>query len=60
MRCTIIGCDINKEKLGVVVPTCNPRYSGGRGKRITSLRPAQPKLVRLCLENKIQTKGLRA
>jgi hypothetical protein len=38
---------------GVVVPTCNPSYLGGRGSKIKSSRPPQAKLVRPCLNNKI-------
>jgi hypothetical protein len=44
-------------KPGMVVHTCNPSYSGGRGRRISTLKSAQAKLVRLCLKNK-NTKGL--
>jgi hypothetical protein len=40
-------------KLGVVVLACNPSFSGGRVRRITNLRPAQAKLVRSYLKNKI-------
>jgi molybdenum-dependent DNA-binding transcriptional regulator ModE len=31
----------------MVVHACNPRYSGGRGRRMESLRPAQAKLVEI-------------
>jgi hypothetical protein len=37
---------------GMVVHTCNPSYSGGRGKRITSSRTAWAKLVRPYLKKK--------
>jgi hypothetical protein len=48
-----------KKKTGYDMHTCNPNYSGGRGKRIESLKLIWAKLVKLCL-NKIQTKGLGA
>jgi hypothetical protein len=34
----------NKKQLVVVVHACNPSYIGGRGKRITSSRPAKAKV----------------
>jgi hypothetical protein len=43
---------------GVVVSTCNPSYSGSRGRRIASSRPVWAKLMRPNLENKkIKTKA---
>jgi hypothetical protein len=36
----------------MVVHTYNPSYSGGRGRKITSLRPAQARVMRPYLENK--------
>jgi hypothetical protein len=50
---------INKQP-GMVVHACNPSSSGGRGRRISSLRPAQAKSVRPYLKNKIKTTGLGA
>jgi hypothetical protein len=41
---------------GVVVHTCNLSYSGGKGRRMVSLRPAWAMLVRPYLKNKIQKK----
>jgi hypothetical protein len=38
----------------------NPSYSGSRGRKTGSLRPAQAKLERPCLKNKIQMKELAA
>jgi hypothetical protein len=45
-----------------VIPTAsNPSYLGGRGRRITILRPVQAKVSgRPYLKNKIKAKGLRA
>jgi hypothetical protein len=43
----------NNESL-VGVYTFNPRFSGGRDRRILSSRPAQEKLARDCLKNQIQ------
>jgi hypothetical protein len=46
-------------KLGVVVHVCNPRYSGGRGRRIKNSRLAWGKVtVRLCLKKKKKKTGL--
>jgi hypothetical protein len=42
----------------MVVPTCNPSYSGDRGRRLLSLRPTWTTLVRPSLKNKIPTKEL--
>jgi hypothetical protein len=39
--------------LGVVAHSCNSSYLGGRGRRIESSRPAQAKLARPYLKNKI-------
>jgi hypothetical protein len=39
-------------KLDVVIHACNPRYSTGRGKKISSSKPVLDKVVRPCLENK--------
>jgi hypothetical protein len=39
-------------KPGVLVHACNPSYSGGRSRRIMSLRPNWAKLVRSYLKNK--------
>jgi hypothetical protein len=36
---------------GVVEHTCNPSYLGGRGRKVTNLRPAQAKLARPYLKN---------
>jgi hypothetical protein len=33
-------------KPSVVMHSCNPSYSGGRGRKIPSSSPARPKLVR--------------
>jgi hypothetical protein len=33
------GYKKKKKKLGIVGHTCNPSYSGGRGRRIMNLRP---------------------
>jgi hypothetical protein len=44
-----------------MVYTCSPIYSSGSvGRKIGSSRPTWEKLVRLCLENKMQTTRLRA
>jgi hypothetical protein len=42
----------------MVVHSCNPSYSGRRDRRLTSSKPAQAKLSRPYLENKIKIKGL--
>jgi hypothetical protein len=42
----------------MVVLDYNPSYSGGRGRRMANLKPAQAKIVRLYLRNKIQIKKL--
>jgi hypothetical protein len=43
----------------MVVHAYNPNYSGGRDRRIVSLRPAWAKVAeRPCLKNKIKTKVL--
>jgi hypothetical protein len=47
----------HKKRPGMLVHY-NPSYSGGGGRRISSSRPAQAKLVRPYIKNKIQTKGL--
>jgi hypothetical protein len=39
---------------GSAVHAYNPSFSGGRGRRINSLRPAWVKLVRLYLKSKIE------
>jgi hypothetical protein len=43
---------------GMVVHAYNSRYSGGRRRRIASLRPTRQKLARPCLKNKLKAKGL--
>jgi hypothetical protein len=45
-------------KPDMCVHACNPNYSGGRGRRVTSSRPAQTWVMRPSLKDKIQTKGL--
>jgi hypothetical protein len=45
---------------GVMVYSCNANYSRDRGKRISSSKPVEVKIVRFCVKNKIQTKGLGA
>jgi hypothetical protein len=52
------GGDKEVKQAGVVVHTCNPSYSGGRGRKIPSSRPGQARLMRLYLKTKIQTKVL--
>jgi hypothetical protein len=42
----------------MVVHTCCPSYSGDRGRRIESSRPARAMLVKPCLKTKIKTKRL--
>jgi hypothetical protein len=42
----------------MVAHSSNPKYSGGRGKKIESSRPAQVKLERPYLKNKIKLKRL--
>jgi hypothetical protein len=44
--------------VAVVAHKCNPGYPGDRGRRIANLRPAQAKLARILLKNKIKMKGL--
>jgi hypothetical protein len=39
-----------------VTHACNPSYSRGGGRRITSLRPAWAKLARPYLKNKVKAK----
>jgi hypothetical protein len=49
----------NKDMLtGMVAPACNSSYSGVRGRRMVSSRPAWAKLGDPHLKNKMQTKGL--
>jgi hypothetical protein len=40
------------QKLSMVVYACNPSYSGGRCRRITSSKPAQAKLLKPFLKKK--------
>jgi hypothetical protein len=40
----------------MVMHAYNPNYSGGRGRKIMSLRPFWAKVARPCLKNKMQTK----
>jgi hypothetical protein len=40
--------------LNTMVYTCNPSYLGGRGRRSASHRPAQLKLGRSSLKNKLK------
>jgi hypothetical protein len=44
---------------GMVAIPCDSSDSGGRGRRITSWRPAQAKLARPYLKKKIKQKGWR-
>jgi hypothetical protein len=48
--------DLNKPSVEAHV--YNPSYSGGKGRKIKSSRPAPAKLGRPCLNNKMQAKGL--
>jgi hypothetical protein len=51
-------CQKANDQVGFVVHTCNPR-SGGRGRRLPSLRPTQANVARPYLKNKtIRTKRL--
>jgi hypothetical protein len=43
--------------LGMVADACNPSYLEGRGRRITSSRPAWAKLARPYLKTKCKQKG---
>jgi hypothetical protein len=43
-----------KIRVKLMVHTCNPSNSGGRGRRILSSRQARAKLVRPYLKNKIK------
>jgi hypothetical protein len=49
----------NPSKPGVVVHTCNHSYLGGQRQEYCEFQ-ASPGIVRPCLKNKIQTKGLEA
>jgi hypothetical protein len=49
---------MGKKQPGVVVHTSNPSFSGGRDRRIMSLKSAWANLGRPYLRNKIKTKGL--
>jgi hypothetical protein len=49
---------VNGAEPGMVVHTCNPSYSRGRGRGIMSSRPALTKVRRACLKNKIQSGGV--
>jgi hypothetical protein len=42
------------ENPGVMENTCNTSYSGGRNRRILSVKPAKPQLGRPYLKNKIK------
>jgi hypothetical protein len=44
----------------MVMHACNPRELEDAGWRITSLKPAQSKVVKPYINNKIKMKGLRA
>jgi hypothetical protein len=46
------------KKLGVVIHTCNPSYSGARDKRIENLKPVCKKENILCLNQKIKVMGI--
>jgi hypothetical protein len=48
-----------KQDPGIVAHTCYPSYSGGRGRRITRLRPTRAKVRKALSQNKIKTKKLR-
>jgi hypothetical protein len=49
---------INNKELGMVAHTCNPSYSGRRGRRSPDLSVAQEKLAWSYLKNKIKPKRL--
>jgi hypothetical protein len=51
-----LKCTFKSLESRVVTYTFNPRYLGGRGRKITNLKPTQGKLARSYLEIKIQTK----
>jgi hypothetical protein len=48
----------DQKKMDVVVHACNPSYLGGRGRKISNLRPACAKVTRPYLKNKIKTNRL--
>jgi hypothetical protein len=43
-----------------MVHAWNPSHSGCKGRRLSNLRPAQVKIARFCLKNRIKNKGLGA